>query len=103
MLGVNVFAAETDDEGRRLFTSLQQAFVNLRRGHPGPLPPPDDGFVERLTPGDRRLLDEMLAVLGGRLAGDGAARPGGVRRPHRGGRAHARLADLRSRRAAALL
>jgi luciferase family oxidoreductase group 1 len=61
MLGVNVFAAETDDEGRRLFTSLQQAFVNLRRGHPGPLPPPVDGFVERLTPGDRRLLDDMLS------------------------------------------
>ncbi len=61
MLGVNVFAAETDDEGRRLFTSLQQAFVNLRRGHPGPLPPPNDGFVERLTPGDRRLLDDMLS------------------------------------------
>src|SRR5262249_60084339 len=37
MLGVNVFAAETDAEGRRLFTSLQQAFVNLRRGHPGKL------------------------------------------------------------------
>ena len=68
MLGVNVFAAETDEEGRRLFTSLQQAFVNLRRGHPGQLPPPDDGFVERLTPADRRLLDEMLVVLGGRLA-----------------------------------
>ena len=61
MLGVNLFAAETDDEGRRLFTSLQQAFVNLRRGHPGPLPPPNDGFVERLTPGDRRLLDDMLS------------------------------------------
>jgi alkanesulfonate monooxygenase SsuD/methylene tetrahydromethanopterin reductase-like flavin-dependent oxidoreductase (luciferase family) len=61
MLGVNVFAAETDDEGRRLFSSLQQAFVNLRRGHPGKLPPPDDGFVERLHPGDRRLLDEMLS------------------------------------------
>jgi luciferase family oxidoreductase group 1 len=61
MLGVNVFAAETDDDGRRLFTSLQQAFVNLRRGHPGQLPPPDDGFLERLTPGDRRLLDDMLA------------------------------------------
>jgi len=61
MLGVNVFAAETDDEGRRLFTSLQQAFVNLRRGHPGKLPPPDDAFLERLTPGDRHLLDEMLS------------------------------------------
>jgi luciferase family oxidoreductase group 1 len=61
MLGVNVFAAETDDVGRRLFTSLQQAFVNLRRGHPGQLPPPVEGFVERLTPGDRRLLDEMLS------------------------------------------
>ena len=61
MLGVNVFAAETDAEGRRLFTSLQQAFVNLRRGHPGKLPPPDPGFVERLHPGDRRLLDEMLS------------------------------------------
>jgi luciferase family oxidoreductase group 1 len=37
---VNVFAAETDDEARYLFTSLQQAFINLRRGQPGPLPPP---------------------------------------------------------------
>ena len=36
MLGVNVFAADTEQEARRLFTSLQQAFVNLRRGHPGP-------------------------------------------------------------------
>jgi luciferase family oxidoreductase group 1 len=61
MLGVNVFAAETDDEGRRLFTSLQQAFVNLRRGHPGKLPPPDAGFPDRLTPPDQRLIDEMLS------------------------------------------
>jgi luciferase family oxidoreductase group 1 len=37
---VNVFAAETDEEARRLFTSLQQAFINLRRGRPGRLPPP---------------------------------------------------------------
>jgi luciferase family oxidoreductase group 1 len=44
MVGVNVFAADTDDEAKRLFTSLQQAFLNLTRGVPGPIPPP----VERL-------------------------------------------------------
>ena len=39
---VNVIAADTDEEARRLFTSLEQAFINLRRGRPGPLPPPAD-------------------------------------------------------------
>src|ERR1044071_86136 len=39
---INVFAADTDEEARRLFTSLQQAFVNLRRGKPGLLSPPID-------------------------------------------------------------
>jgi luciferase family oxidoreductase group 1 len=40
MLGLNLVAGETDAEARFLFTSLQQAFVNLHRGQPGPLPPP---------------------------------------------------------------
>ncbi len=40
IVGVNVFAADTDDEARFLFTSLTQQFVNLRRGTPGQLPPP---------------------------------------------------------------
>ncbi len=40
MVCLNVVAAETDAEARRLFTSLQQSFVNLRRGRPGQLPPP---------------------------------------------------------------
>jgi luciferase family oxidoreductase group 1 len=61
MLGINVFAAETDDEARRLFTSLEQAFVNLRRGRPGLLPPPVDDYEERLTPMDRAQIAEMLA------------------------------------------
>jgi luciferase family oxidoreductase group 1 len=39
---INVFAAATDAEARLLFTSLQQAFVNLRRGQYGLLPPPVD-------------------------------------------------------------
>lgn len=38
----NLIVADSDDEARRLFTSLQQSFVKLRRGLPGPLPPPVD-------------------------------------------------------------
>ena len=61
MLGVNVIAADTDEEARRLFTSLQQAFVNLRSGRPGPLPPPVDDLEQRLTPMDQLGLAEMLS------------------------------------------
>ena len=61
MLGVNVFAADTEPDARRLFTSLQQAFINLRRGRPGPLRPPVDGFAETLAPFERAMLDDMLA------------------------------------------
>jgi luciferase family oxidoreductase group 1 len=60
MLGVNVVAAEADAEARRLFTSLQQAFVNLRRGQPQPLAPPVEGFAERLAPFERTMLDDVL-------------------------------------------
>ena len=37
---INVFAADTDAEARRLFTSLEQAFIALRTGNPRQLPPP---------------------------------------------------------------
>jgi luciferase family oxidoreductase group 1 len=61
MLGVNVVAADTDQEAALLLTSLQQAFVNLRSGHPTRLPPPVPGFGERLTPPQAALLDGILA------------------------------------------
>jgi luciferase family oxidoreductase group 1 len=61
MVGVNVFAADSDAEARVLFTSLQQAFVNLRRGRPGPLLPPVEGFDERLSPMDRAGIEQMLS------------------------------------------
>jgi len=61
MLGVNVFAAESEAEARRLFTSLQQAFINLRRGRPGPLRPPDEGVEATLAPFERTMLAEMLS------------------------------------------
>jgi len=40
MLGLNLVAAETDAEAKRLFTSIEQAFANLHSGRPGRLPPP---------------------------------------------------------------
>ena len=40
MAAIQVYAADTDAEAAHLFTSLQQSFVKLRRGAPGPLPPP---------------------------------------------------------------
>ena len=45
MLGLNVVAAETDAEARRLMTSMEQAFLNLRIGRPGRLPPPVDDMA----------------------------------------------------------
>ena len=61
MVGVQVIAAESDDQARHLLTSLQQAFVNLRSGHPTPLPPPVEDFADRLTPPQAAMLDEILA------------------------------------------
>jgi luciferase family oxidoreductase group 1 len=62
MVGVNVYAADTEREARRLFTSVQQAFVNLRQGRPGPLPPPVDDIDARLGPMERQMLASALAV-----------------------------------------
>lgn len=61
-IGVNLFAAETDEEARRLFTSLQQAFLNLIRGRPGPLPPPVDNMDGRWNPAERPHVDRMTRV-----------------------------------------
>ena len=61
MLGLTVVAADSDDEARRLFTSLQQAFMALRTGHPGPLPPPVDDMDHRLDDHARAMLGHALS------------------------------------------
>jgi luciferase family oxidoreductase group 1 len=61
MVATSVFAAETDAEARLLFSSQQHAFINLRTGHPGPLPPPVEGYEESLPPQARAVLAHALA------------------------------------------
>jgi luciferase family oxidoreductase group 1 len=67
MLGVQACAGESDAEARYLFSSTQQAFINLRTGRPGLLPPPKEGYAEGLDPAHRGILDSVLerAVVGG--------------------------------------
>jgi luciferase family oxidoreductase group 1 len=66
MAGISVFAADTDTEARRLLTSLQMQFVNLRRGRPGPLQPPVDSLDGFWSPAERAGVEHALryAVIG---------------------------------------
>ncbi|MGN6740015.1 LLM class flavin-dependent oxidoreductase [Dyella sp.] len=61
ILALNVVAADSDAEARRLFTTQQQAFVNLRRGRPGLIPPPIDDIEAFWTPTERLGVDQALA------------------------------------------
>jgi luciferase family oxidoreductase group 1 len=64
MLALNVVAADSDAEAGRLFTTQQQAFVNLRRGHPGLVPPPlasAEAIDSYCTPGEKAMIDRALA------------------------------------------
>jgi luciferase family oxidoreductase group 1 len=83
MIGVGVFAAETDAAAQRLFTSAQLQFLNLIRGHPSELPPPVDTMEGRWSRAEqlavaqrtrcsavgspetvRRRIDELLEETG---------------------------------------
>lgn len=61
MLSVNVVAAQTDNAAARIFSSQQQAFLNLRRGKPGKLPAPVDNFIDQCAPMDRAMIEHTLA------------------------------------------
>lgn len=60
MLGFNIFAAPTDEEGRLLASSMMQAFASLRRGEPRRLQPPDPAFEASLTDMERAQLAQVL-------------------------------------------
>jgi luciferase family oxidoreductase group 1 len=61
MVGVNVIAADTDEEARHLFTSAQQSFTNLFRGTRGKLQPPIDDIESYWTPSEKAQAMNMLS------------------------------------------
>jgi luciferase family oxidoreductase group 1 len=61
MLALNVVAAGTDVEAKRLFTTAQQSFVNLRRGKPGLIPAPIDDIEAYWEPHEKVGVERALA------------------------------------------
>ncbi|MGO4523475.1 LLM class flavin-dependent oxidoreductase [Microvirga sp. 2MCAF35] len=61
MVGVNVIAADTDEEARHLFTSAQQSFTNLFRGARGKLQPPIDDIESYWSPHEKAQAMNMLS------------------------------------------
>ena len=62
MCAYNVFAADSETEAELLASSMQQSFVALRTGNPGPLPPPVPGYRDSLPPQARQMLDGVLSA-----------------------------------------
>jgi luciferase family oxidoreductase group 1 len=62
MVAVNVFAADTDADGWRLMTSVQQQWINLRRGTPGLLQPPVDSMDGRWSPEEKAAVQHALSI-----------------------------------------
>ena len=60
MVAANIIAADSDAEARRLFTSLQQSFVKLRRGTPGTLAPPIDDITAWASAAELAGLNHSL-------------------------------------------
>jgi luciferase family oxidoreductase group 1 len=60
ILGLNAIVAETDAQARLLFSSVQQAFTNLRRGTPGQIPPPIEDIDSYWSPAEKASADLTL-------------------------------------------
>ncbi len=61
MVGVNVVAADTDEEAQYLFTTQQQQFTKMRRNTRGQLPPPIDDIESFWTPQEKASVSHSLA------------------------------------------
>ena len=68
LVGVNVIAADTDEEAHFLATSQQMAFADLFRGVPGLMQPPVEDIEAYWTPAEKFQAGRMLgcSVIGSR-------------------------------------
>ncbi len=68
MIGVGIFAAETDAEAQHLFTSSQLQFLSMVRGRPGKLPPPVDSLEGLWSAPERAAVQQRTryAAVGSR-------------------------------------
>ncbi|MBM1309578.1 LLM class flavin-dependent oxidoreductase [Sulfitobacter mediterraneus] len=62
MLAINVFGADSDEEGAYLRSTMQQAFARLRTGQRGKLPRPVRDIDAAIGAGMRRAVDQALRV-----------------------------------------
>lgn len=69
MVCINIIAADTIREAEFLFTSMQQAFVMLRRGNPSQLPPPVQDMTTVWSPAEEYGVHQALGMS---LVGDKA-------------------------------
>jgi luciferase family oxidoreductase group 1 len=60
MVGVNIIAADTDEEAHRLSTSMQQQFLNLMRNSPTQLQPPVESMDDIWSEHEKAVLEQQL-------------------------------------------
>lgn len=62
MLAANVIVADSDDEARRLFTSMQRSFIDgIFRRQRTLLPPPIDSIEDYWQPHERQQIESMMS------------------------------------------
>lgn len=61
MVGVNIIAAHTDEEARRLATTQQMTYTDLVRGAPGVSKPPIDDIDTYWSDSEKSSVNHMLA------------------------------------------
>ena len=103
MVGVNVIAAASDAEARRLATTQQMSFANIFRGARGLSQPPIDDIESYWSPMEKAQAQKDARPLHHRLSRDGPRRHGRAGGGNWGGRTDRRLRRLRASRTTALV